>query len=150
MDCHSYGSSNFFLKVQNSVQNKVQNPYHSEVTQSCLTPCDTMNCSLPGSSRHITESNLTEQLHYDKDRKATIGMPDLAGAFFFVIKEHWTLPCPFVYMLPIPAFLLQWQKWVVVIETTKSKVLTILNFKKKIWWPLAETVHKLPVFIFCS
>ena len=52
---------------------------------------------------------MPERLLYDRDWKTTIGMPDLAGAFFFfffVIKGHWTLQCPFVYILPIPAFLL--------------------------------------------
>ena len=59
-------------------------------------------------SPDVSELDMTGQLHYDKDWKSTIGIPDSAGTFLCVcvIKEHWMLQCPFVYMLPIPAFLL--------------------------------------------
>ena len=35
-----------------ALESKVYNESESEVTQSCLTLCDRMNCSLPGSSVH--------------------------------------------------------------------------------------------------
>ena len=37
------------------------------------------------------ELDMTERPHYDKDQKTTIGMPDLAGAFFFFFGHKGSL-----------------------------------------------------------
>ena len=64
------------------------------VTQSCLTPCDPKDCSLPGSSVHgILQARILEQIarpfsmgsSRPKDRTSSIASPELAGVFFTTI-----------------------------------------------------------------
>ena len=73
-----------------ALESKVYNESESEVTQSCLTLCDHMNCSLPGSSIHrISQARILEWIAISFSRGSSqprdrTWVSCFAGRFFTV------------------------------------------------------------------
>lgn len=59
----------------------------------------------------------------------------------------------FFFLLPMTAFVLQWQSCIVLAEAvwpTKSKLFTILSSSGKVWWPLLTATKFLFFFFFIT
>ena len=65
----------------------------SEVTQSCLTLCNPMDCSLPGSSAHgIFQSRVLEWVAISFSKRGII-------MYFFFLSKPFILKCKFDVLL---------------------------------------------------
>ena len=78
------------------------------VAQSCLTPCDPMDCSQPGSSvRGIFQARILDQVAISYSRRSSQPWGWTCISCFSCIGRqilyHWaTCEAPYVYMSPLP------------------------------------------------
>ena len=91
MKC-SFGISNFLEKISESQS-------ESEVTQSCPTLCDPVDCSPPGSSVHrILQARILEWVAISFSMKRSLVFPILLFSSIFL---HWPLRKAFLSLLAI-------------------------------------------------
>ena len=116
---------------------------YGSCAQSCLTLCDPMDCSLPGSSVHgISQARILEWVPISFSRRSSWHrdwpqVSCIAGRFFTswgTREAHIELePVPFINVSSVATFALEGQRRAVATKTlylTKSKIFAVLPLQK--------------------
>lgn len=87
------------------------------------------------------KNNLSYVIWYIEDHTVDSGVQSMIHGPAACLCE-WscigTQTCPFIYVLSMSAFVIQWQRWVFVMEKqwpSKPKIFTVKPFKEKVYRP---------------